>query len=56
MPVTGIMKDLIKSRNEGIDLLEKIARSIESGTIAMHSEMLCAKCRDYINANTKIKV
>lgn len=56
MPVTGLMKDLIKTRNEGIELLETIARSIESGTISMHSEMLCRECRKYLQANSKMKI
>lgn len=53
MPVTGIMKDLIKSRNEGIDLLESIVLSIENGTVGIHTELFIKKCRNYLDKNTK---
>ena len=56
MPVTGMMKEIIESRNKGIDLLLSIARSLESGTISMHTEMYIKKCRKYLDDNTKTTI
>ena len=56
MAIIGIMKDLIKSRNEGIDLLESIVLSIENGTVGIHTELFIKKCRKYLDANTKTAI